>query len=295
MPQKQSVIIDADTANELDDLYAITRLLLAPDIEARGLTSVHFNTANLVTDAYWNTTPTLGINTAQLSQTLNEELLDLLSLTHLPHPLGANRMVGEPWGTFTPSDSSAAQFMIAEAEQLPEGQTLDILSLGAATNVATALMLAPHIVSKIRCFALGIEYDVGRGVWNKNVFNVRADLNAFDYLLDHVGLDLILMPRNILREFVFTREELAAHSSWHVPILQRLDKRWDEAAPGQSQRILWDLALSEVYLTPAWATLKTVKTPPENTERWVSVYTSLDVSAIRQRFFEFLKALSVQS
>jgi len=66
-PGKMRVIIDADTANEVDDLFAIARALVAPEFQIEGLTS-----------ALWRHRGTP--NSVELSQALNEKLLDLAGL-----------------------------------------------------------------------------------------------------------------------------------------------------------------------------------------------------------------------
>ena len=49
MAQKQNVWIDADTGNEVDDIYAIIRLLNEPKVKVVGLSSAHFNNPDLLT------------------------------------------------------------------------------------------------------------------------------------------------------------------------------------------------------------------------------------------------------
>lgn len=46
--QKRKVWIDADTGNEMDDLYAITRILMDTSVEVAGISSAHFNNAELL-------------------------------------------------------------------------------------------------------------------------------------------------------------------------------------------------------------------------------------------------------
>ncbi len=41
--QNRDIILDADTGNEMDDLYAIVQLLQDSSVNTIGLTSVHFN------------------------------------------------------------------------------------------------------------------------------------------------------------------------------------------------------------------------------------------------------------
>lgn len=52
--QKQKVWLDADTGNEIDDLYAIVRLVKETSIDLTGLSSAHFNNADLNVFEKWN-------------------------------------------------------------------------------------------------------------------------------------------------------------------------------------------------------------------------------------------------
>lgn len=60
-PAQTRLWIDADTANEIDDLYAIARLLAAPEVEIVALSSAH-----------WSRSPAAEGNTLAASQRLNE-------------------------------------------------------------------------------------------------------------------------------------------------------------------------------------------------------------------------------
>jgi inosine-uridine nucleoside N-ribohydrolase len=133
------VLIDADTANEIDDLYAIVRALLEPGFDVVGLSSAQWNHRLSPPD------------TVRQSQRLNEDLLTLLGRRDVPHPLGSEMIMGKPWGGDEPQDSPAARLMITRARQMPPGRKLVIASLGAVTNVASAVKLAPDIVPRIAC------------------------------------------------------------------------------------------------------------------------------------------------
>ena len=54
--------------------------------------------------------------------------------------------------------------------------------------------------------------------------------------------------------------------------------------------MIWDLSLVEAVIRPALAREVEAKTPPENTERTVSVYTSIDADGMRADFFDRLLA-----
>lgn len=287
--QKQKVWLDADTGNEMDDLYAIVRLVKAPSIELMGLSSAHYNNPDLLVFKKWNAYNTKGLNTVEESQRLNEQILKALKRLDIAHPLGADRQIGRAWGQQDPRDSPAAQAIISAVKNLAPNEKLDILTIGAMTNMATALILAPEIKSKVRCFALGAQYNPQTGIWNKNEFNIRNDLNAFDYLLDLAGFDLKVMSLEAAHPLQFLREETYNRLDQKQEVEKILEDRWREQNPQDESRVMWDLALIEAYLNPTFAHLETVRTPPENKQRSIDAYISVDEKALSQDFWNALK------
>ena len=287
--QLQKVWLDADTGNEMDDLYAIVRLVKESSVELVGLSSAHFNNPDLLVFEKWNAYHTKGLNTVAESQRLNEQILKSLKLLDIPHPVGADRQIGRAWGQQDPRDSEAAQAIIKAAKSLPEGEKLDVLTIGAMTNLASALILAPEIKSKIRCFALGAQYDPKTKIWNKNEFNIRNDLNAFDYLLNLEGLDLTMMCLQAAYPLQFKREETYERLDETNETEKILEDRWREQNPQDETRVMWDLALIEAYFNPNWAKVETVTTPPENKQRIVKAYVRIDEKALTDDFWKVLK------
>jgi len=186
---------------------------------------------------------------------------------------GRNRQIGRAWGGRDPRDSPAARSIIEAVRSLPEGQKLDIITIGAVTNVASAIIIAPEIISKIRCYTLGASYKPETGVWNKNEFNVRNDLNAFDYLLDREGLDLTIMPLEAAFPLQFDRDETYKKLNDKTGIQLILKERWIVHNPESKTRVMWDLALVEAYLNPEKATAIKALGPPENRQRERLKYT----------------------
>lgn len=280
--------LDADTGNETDDLYALHRVLVEPGLAIAGLSSVHFNNADLVAFERWNQYPTRGIDTVGISQSLNEALLAAHGRADIPHPLGADRQMGRAWGGRAPRDSAAARGIIAAALARPAGEKLIILGLGAVTNIASALALDPGIAGRVSVHLLGADFDPAAGAWNKNEFNVRNDLNGFDLLLDHPTLELAIMPISTARPYIYGKEETYRALRDDVPAEKMLKDRWEETNPQDQSRVLWDLALVQAVLRPELATLATVRTPPENTPRDLRLYAAIDVAAMRADFFRHL-------
>ncbi|HLN73811.1 MAG TPA: nucleoside hydrolase [Prolixibacteraceae bacterium] len=287
--QKQKVWLDADTGNEMDDLYAIVRLVKDPSIELVGLSSAHFNNPDLLVFKKWNAYNTKGLNTVKDSQRLNEQILKALGKMNIPHPMGADRQIGRAWGQEDPRDSKAAQGIIAAVKSLPEGQKLDILTIGAMSNLASALILAPEIKSRIRCYALGAQYDPSTKVWNKNEFNIRNDLNAFDYLLNLEGLDLTMMCLQAAHPLQFQREDTYNRLDETIVTEKILEDRWREQNPQDATRVMWDLALVEAYLNPSLAKMERVNTPPENRQREIRAYVKIEEKPLAEDFWKVLK------
>lgn len=258
------IVIDADTANEMDDLFAIVRAIREPGFQVEGICS-----------AQWNHRLSPP-NTVQLSQQLNEDIVRLMGRLDLPVPMGSEMIVGHPWGGTKPRESAATALIIRAARETPDGQRLLVVSLGANTNVASAIRLAPDIVTKIACYSIMGRYDAERRIWNKDEFNLRNDLNAANVLFNTEGLELHVMPANILSEFRFKRDETLKRLRGRGTIWDYLAARWLTHCASCEDRILWDLALIEAIVWPKRAQESECLTPPENHQRKVSVYTSID-------------------
>ncbi|WP_375582221.1 nucleoside hydrolase [Cyclobacterium xiamenense] len=287
--QRQKVWLDADTGNEMDDLYAIARVLKDDGIQLIGLSSAHFNNPDLLVFDKWNAYDTKGLVTVEDSQRLNEALLALAGKADLPHPIGADRQVGRAWGGREARDSPAAQAIIRAVQALTTEETLDILTLGALTNVASALILDPSILPRIRVYSLGARYFIEQKAWSKNEFNIRNDLNAFDYLMDLEALDFTLMPVEEALPLKFDRDETYANLNDAVPLEKMLADRWREQNPQDKTRVMWDLALVQAYLRPDLAEVISVNAPPENKKFSVKIFVRIDAEAMEKEFYEVLK------
>jgi purine nucleosidase len=273
----RTVVVDADTANEIDDLYAIVRALEEPRFRVIGLSSAQWNHRLSPPD------------TVLRSQAINDELLRLTNRRDVPTPLGSEMIVGMPWGGREPRDSPAAQFIIRAARAVPKGQKLTVISLGATTNLASAILLAPDIVPSLSCYILAGKYFADRGVWDKDEFNVRNDLNATNLLFDTAGLELHVMPVNVLFEFKFAQKETLDRLLGKGGVWDYLGNRWLSFSPSSGEWIMWDLALVEALARPDLVTETEVSTPPENVARKIFVYTRIDRAAVQADWWETAK------
>jgi inosine-uridine nucleoside N-ribohydrolase len=157
------------------------------------------------------------------------------------------------------------------------------------TNLASALILATEIKPKIRCFALGAQYEPATKVWNKNEFNIRNDLNAFDFLLNLEGLELTMMCLQAAYPLQFKREETYSKLDEINETEKILEDRWREQNPQDEIRVMWDLALVQAYLKPNSAKIEAVITPPENKQRSIRAFIYIDEKVLADDFWNVLK------
>ena len=135
LKHKLPIIIDADTANEIDDLFAITRALGENSFELLGITAAQFHTSPYATS-----------NSATESHKMNKKLINLIPNYKVPLKKGSSQPLEK---INEPKVSEASKFIISQARRLEEGKKLQIVILGSCTNVASALIAAPDIASKL--------------------------------------------------------------------------------------------------------------------------------------------------
>jgi inosine-uridine nucleoside N-ribohydrolase len=276
--ERLSLIIDADTANEVDDLFALVRALTEPNFDLRGITSAQFHTSPLASD-----------NSAGESQAINEELLQLMNRADLPHPLGAN----EPLPSLRePRPSAASQFIIEQAHALPAGKQLHLVILGSCTNVASAILQDPAIIPKVSVHYLGFWHDPVRNDYNKREFNSGNDTLAVELLLNTEGLEFDVMTATTSQHLVFTRNrverelaDLGQVGDYLMTRWNTFDRWWTKNDPEKNEWIMWDVALVEALARPDLATKQTYPTPPENTLRQIGVYTDINVEGMKEDYW----------
>jgi inosine-uridine nucleoside N-ribohydrolase len=286
--QVKNVIIDADTDNELDDLLAITAALKSPGLDVIGLTSVQWDGRNHTVleghDPNWKS------NTAYTSWLVNVILMQLLDREDIPVLQGSEKKIVYERGKEDnkPRESESADFIIQEALKLPESEKLTIISTGALTNVASAIMLRPEIAKKISLYWLGQTYDFEKDLWvGEGEFNIANDLDAFDLLCDTRDLEFHIMPNNVsvLLSFHNARSitKLEGEDGVGAFIRERW-RKWTKDDPNGS-RIMWDVALIYAITNPEWAKEKMVYTPPGTLNRKVYIYTDINANKMKEEFW----------
>lgn len=283
--EKMPVLLDCDTANEIDDLYAIVRGVVEPEFKIVGLTSAH-----------WRTQPNAPKNTVKPSQKLNEKLLRLMGRLDIPHPIGANDAMKD---SSTPQDSPAARFIIQQAKKMPPGRKLTVITTGTVTNVASAILIDPSIAKKIRCYTMGLRFEDEQ--WITKEFNAGNDLNAIMCLFETKDFEWHVMTGTASRVLRYSKKravkELKGKGGVYDFIIDywlKFDPPWK---PGMNTDnwIMWDIAAVEAVIHPEFASEKQVPIPPGgDTKRKVWVYTRIDAEKMEGDFWKALETYRVK-
>lgn len=267
-PSKTRVIIDSDTANEVDDLFALVRAIHEPSFDLLGITSAQFHISPLASDS-----------SVLESQLINEEIRKLLNVPQLLLPLGSNRPMDQP---NRPAYSEASDFIIQRAHESNENDPLHLVILGSCTNVASAIVADPDIIPKIKVHYLGFWHDPATNSYDKEEFNSGNDTIAVNVLLNTKDLDLTVMSATTSQHLVFKKEIVdealkgkGGIADYLVDRWETYNRWWTTEDPEKSAWIMWDLALIEALIHPEWTVVEDFITPPENEERVIQIHTSI--------------------
>lgn len=286
-PRPTWLIIDADTANEVDDLFAIVGAIAnAPEGDVNhkiiGITSAQFHTS-----------PLAGPTTVLESQRINEDIVRLLKRPDIATPVGSNLPLMD---AVSPAISPASTFIIERAHAERKSGPLEVFILGPCTNVASAILQDPTIIPKIRVNYLGFWYDPATKVFDKKEFNSGNDTFAVNLLLNTEGLDFKVMTATTSQHLVFQRNAVEKQLRGKGPVADYLLHRWDtydrwwtDEDPDKKKWTMWDVALLDAYFHPELATLERRKAPPENGYRDIGVYTSIKQDTMEAGYWAELK------
>ncbi|MBV9083000.1 MAG: nucleoside hydrolase [Acidobacteriaceae bacterium] len=162
---KTPVILSTDVGNEIDDQWAITYLLLSPEFEVQGIISAH--------------APSLPAPSAHSTYKVLVDVVEhrLGMMTHAPLlegsslPLESNK-TGQP--------SAGLQFLLETSKHYSSENRLMVLVIGAATDVASAILADPQIVDRIALVVMSfrnVSKDGGKE------YNVQNDPRAWQVIL----------------------------------------------------------------------------------------------------------------
>lgn len=273
--EKLTIIVDADTANEVDDLFAVTRALIEPTWNVTALNATQWQAS------HWGVADSM-----EQSHRLNQMIAGYLGTDVKTRRGGLMRMYD--WGDQA-QHSAAAYEIIKQAHQLEDGQKLTVVALGALTNVASAIFIDPSIEPKLSLYWLGSNISFNTQQVTHDDFNCMMDVHAY-YKIMNSDVELTIMPLGVAHSLQFKFEHTKNQLQNVHPLADFLVERWvHHIDPLRHKRTVWDLALITAMINPNLAKQEKITLKGEFEGKVVNYFTSIEADKIEADFYHTFK------
>ncbi len=227
------VVLDTDTFNEVDDQYAIAYLIKSDD---------KLNLKAIYAAPFHNNKSSSPADGMEKSYTEILNILDLMGRNDLSNIVyrGSEAFLASEK---EPVISDAAKDLASRAMNYSQERPLYVIAIGVITNVASALLLNPHIKDRIVIVWLG-----GHSFeWPHNrEFNLYQDI-AGARVVFGCEVPLVLLPcRGVVSGFTISGPELDFWLRGKNKLCDYLVDRTAEAGRESGlttwSRVIWDVA-----------------------------------------------------
>lgn len=245
------VVLDTDTYNEIDDQFAVVYALLSPEkLKVEAIYAAPFLNNR-------------SKNAGEGMEKSYEEILRLLDRLGTS-PEGFVYRGSEAFLSSydQPQESDAARDLIERA--MSSDEPLYVLTVGAPTNVASALLMEPRLVEKIVVVWLG-----GKGPnWPfASEFNLQQDMLSSQILFDS-GVPLIQIPTEpVSSHLLITLPEAETYlkgkgaiGDYLLEILEEYPKEHNSDEYAWS-KVIWDISAVAYVINPGWFQTELQATP----------------------------------
>jgi purine nucleosidase len=235
------MVLDTDTYNEVDDQFAVAYALRSPErLRVEALYAAPFHNAR-------SGGPADGMEKSY------EEILRLLARLGI----AAGGLVHRGSTGYLPDRehpvrSAAAQDLADRAMAIPEeGEPLYVVAIGAITNVASAILLAPEIIRRIVVVWLGgnpVHYAQTRE------FNLMQDIPASRLVFD-CGVPLVHIPcLGVASHLLTSVPELECHLAGKNALCDYLVETVKGYNPEHFAwaKEIWDISTIGYLVNPGW-------------------------------------------
>ena len=244
---KLRMVLDTDTYNEIDDQFAVVHALLSPerlDVEA------------VYAAPFFNERSEGPENGMERSYEEILRLLELLKISPEGYAFKGSRAYMP--AADQPVESEAARDLIAKA--MSSDETLYVATIGAPTNVSSAILMEPKIMEKIVVVWLG----GGAPYWpSASEFNLRQDLHASRVLFDS-GVPLVQIPcQPVASRLTTCLPEIERYVEGQGMLGDYLAKIYRECMEDHfgKSRVIWDISTIAWLLNPAWVPTNLTHSP----------------------------------
>lgn len=247
---KLHMVLDTDTYNEVDDQFAVVYALFSPEkLKVDAIYAAPFHNSR-------SSGPADGMEKSY------QEILRLLDRIDVPEQglvfRGSTHYLAD-WQH--PVESDAACDLIAKAMERDEAEEpLYVVPIGAITNVASAILMEPEIITRIVVVWLG-----GHALhWpNTREFNLWQDPQASRVILDS-GVPLVQLPcMGVVSHLHTTIPEIERYVQGRGAIgdyLADTVKSYHQDHFGWS-KVIWDIAATAFLLDESWTPSSLVHSP----------------------------------
>lgn len=258
------IVLDSDMANEVDDQFALALAVRSPErIDLKAVCAAPF--LNHRSESAGDGMEKSYHETLRVLKLMGEDSDGRVFR-------GSDRFLAD---RNTLVDSPAARQLIKQAHQDREGP-LYVVGLGAATNLASALLLDPTIADRIVIVWIGGHPHS----WPQaRDFNLKQDIAAAQVLFDS-GVPLVHIPAgDVAAALKITLPELEAGLKGKSPIAdalyQNVDGYYSETSaskmqprsgPNAWQKVIWDIATIAWLLEPETMVTSQVVSSPVLTD-----------------------------
>lgn len=246
-------VLDTDTYNEIDDQFAVAYALRSPErmrIEA------------VYAAPYLNDRSTSAADGMQKSYEEILRILGRLKVDPAKFAFTGSKQFMQRAGV--PVESPAATDLIAKAMKPRQGP-LYVLTVGAPTNVSSAILMEPKIRDKIVVVWLGGQpFD-----WRTaREFNLQQDIHSSRVLYDS-AVPLVNIPtKNVSEHLRTTVAEVDQFLKGKSPIADYLASEFTTYAKAHSpsaafaySKVIWDISTVAWLIEPKWIPSKIVPSP----------------------------------
>ena len=190
-PRPRPILLTTDIGADMDDQWVLAHLVLSAGFDLRGVVTTH-------TGSY----PALATPAAESSARAAEEVLDHLPLPKRPPVIA---------GSSDPLRAKAelrlglgVDFILRESRGFNRARPLTVLVIGAATDLASALLIDPSLAERIEIIAMAFS----KWPEGDDSFNVKNDVKAWQVLLESPAPIVIADGAVALEHLRMTRERV---------------------------------------------------------------------------------------
>jgi inosine-uridine nucleoside N-ribohydrolase len=252
------MVLDTDTYNEIDDQYALVYALLSPE---------RLKVEAIYAAPFYNDRSEGPGHGMELSFEEIERLLSKMGkLGEYPVLKGATEYLDKN----NPVSNPAVEDLITRARASSSDDPLYVVAIGAITNIAVALLLAPDIINSTVLVWLG-----GHALdWpHTSEFNLQQDVPAAQVVLD-CGVPLVLIPcMGVTSHLHSTVPEIERYVEPCGAIGAFLAQRYKEYSSDHLgwSKVIWDMATIAYLLDNSWTPNTLIHSPRLTSEKTWSI------------------------